>query len=83
MQVQVQHVGPQAAAGQIERSARAGARLEKQICERDAGQFAAFVGGLSRQAAVAFRPVEKGRQGVAGQSLERDEMAQAPGAVLL
>ena len=56
VQVQVEHVGAQAPAGQIERGARAGARLEEQIGQRHAGQFAAFVGGLTREAAVAFRP---------------------------
>ncbi len=83
MQVQVEYMRPQAPAGEVERGAGAGARFEEQICKRHAGQFAAFVGRLTGQAAVAFRAIEDGRQRVARQPLERDEVAQAPRAVLL
>ena len=83
MQVQVEHVRAQAAAGEVEGGARAGARLEEQIGEGDAGEFAALIGRLAGKTAVALGAVENRRQRVARQAVERDEVAQAPRAVLL
>ncbi len=73
----------QALARQVERGASAGAGLKKQVCESHAGQFAAFVGRLTGEAAVSLGPVENGRQRIARQAIQRDEVAQASGAVLL
>jgi hypothetical protein len=83
MQVEVEHVRAQAAAREIERGAGARAGLEEQVGEGHARELAALVGRLARKAAVALGAVENGRQRVAGQAIERDEVAQAPGAVLL
>ena len=83
MQVQIEHMCAQAAAGKVERRTGAGGGFEEQIGEGDAGKLAAFIGGLSRQPAVGFRTIENRRQCVPGQTVERNEVAQAPGAVLL
>ena len=83
MQIQVEHVRAQAPAGEIERGARARARFEEQIRQRHAGEFAALVGRLPGKPAVALGAVENRRQRIAGQAIERNEVAQAPGAVIL
>ena len=83
VQIQVEHVRAQAAAGEIERGAGARARFEEQIGERDAGEFAAFVGGLPGKPAIGLGAVENRRQRLACQAVERNEVAQAPGAVSL
>jgi len=74
----------QAAAGKIERGAGAGARLEEQIRQGKRRR----VRGPHRQADPAGGGSFSARSRmvvncIAGQSLERDEVAQPPGAVLL
>ena len=83
VQVQIEHMRSQSAAGQVERGAGAGARLEEEVGESYPGELAALVGGLPRQAAVALRAIENRRQRIAREAVKRDEVAQAPGVVLL
>ena len=56
---------------------------KNRLATRDAGELAPFVRRLSRQPAIALGAVEDRDQRVAGEPVERDEVAQAPRAVLL
>ena len=78
MLIEIQDVRAQPPARQIEGGPGTGAGFEKQIGHRDAGQFTTLIRRLSRQPAVAFRPVENPGEHVAGQPIEGDEMAQSP-----